>query len=134
MQSIRSTFRTERRDPHQLGDAPTHARGAENVTANISAPQMLALNRCVLEGLSWESAAAVAEVSEPTVGRYFKALKEAGIPRGTPRFANDDRVTPVDIPPEVLADRQRRLSLAPQSIVAAIAGDPLPAYSALDRR
>jgi hypothetical protein len=32
----------------------------------------------------------------------------------------------VDRPPEVLADRDRRMNLAPRSIVAAIAGDPLP--------
>jgi hypothetical protein len=78
------------------------------------------------------AAATVAEVSTPTVGRYFRTFKEAGIPRGVQQYANDDRVTPVEVPPEVLADRDRRMSLAPRSIVAAIAGDPLPGYSALE--
>jgi len=38
----------------------------------------------------------------------------------------------VEVPPEVLADRDRRMSLAPRSIVAAIAGDHCQ-YSALER-
>lgn len=61
-------------------------------------------------------------------------FKDAGIPRGTQQYANDDRVTPVEVPPEVLADRDRRMRLARRSIVAAIAGDALPGFSALEQR
>lgn len=35
---------------------------------------------------------------------------------------------------DALAERDYRLSLAPRSLVAAVAGDPLPGFSALDRR
>jgi len=38
------------------------------------------------------------------------------------------------VPPEVFAERDRRLSLAPRSLTAAICGDPLPGYSAMERR
>lgn len=38
------------------------------------------------------------------------------------------------IPHEVLADRDRRLALAPASLTAAICGDPAPGHSALDRK
>jgi hypothetical protein len=37
-------------------------------------------------------------------------------------------------PPEVIDERNRRLGTPYQSIVAAMCGDPLPGYSALDRR
>jgi hypothetical protein len=104
------------------------------MTANISATQLHALEQCFRQGLSWEAAAMVAEVSAPTVGRYFRTFKEAGIPRGVQHYAHDDRATAVDVPSEVIADRDRRMSLGPRSIVAAIAGDPLPGYSALERR
>jgi len=36
--------------------------------------------------------------------------------------------------PAALADRDVRLGLAPRSLIAAVAGDPLPGYSALDRK
>lgn len=35
---------------------------------------------------------------------------------------------------EIFIERNRRLSLAPKSLTAAFFGDPLPGYSALDRR
>jgi DNA-binding Lrp family transcriptional regulator len=104
------------------------------MTKPIPAAQLLALEQCFRDGLSWEAAAAATKVSEPTVGRYFRMFKDAGIPRGTPQYCNDDRVTAVNVPHAVLADRDHRAGLAPRSIVAAIAGDPLPGYSALDQR
>lgn len=40
----------------------------------------------------------------------------------------------IEIPDEVLVDRDRRRDLTHQSITSALAGDPLPGMSALDRR
>lgn len=38
------------------------------------------------------------------------------------------------IPPEVLADREKRYAITPRDLSAARLGDPLPGYSALERR
>ena len=38
------------------------------------------------------------------------------------------------VPPEVLADRDRRMQLAPRDLTAAIMGDPLPTCSYLESR
>jgi hypothetical protein len=38
------------------------------------------------------------------------------------------------VPAPVLADRERRQEIAPRDITASFFGDPLPGYSALDRR
>jgi len=40
----------------------------------------------------------------------------------------------VTIPPSVLAERKLRLALQPRDLTAAIAGDPLPGMSALERK
>ena len=40
----------------------------------------------------------------------------------------------ITIPDEVLSDRDRRMDLSPRDLSAALCGDPLPGYSALDRR
>ena len=40
----------------------------------------------------------------------------------------------VEIPIEVIAERERRLALQPRDLSAALCGDPLPGYSALERR
>lgn len=40
----------------------------------------------------------------------------------------------LEIPREVLAEREFRLSLSPRDLSAAIFGDPPPGYSALERR
>jgi hypothetical protein len=40
----------------------------------------------------------------------------------------------VQIPASVLADRDARLALSPRDLTAAIAGDPLPGMSALERK
>ena len=40
----------------------------------------------------------------------------------------------VQTPEEVLADRNKRLMLRPRDLSAAYFGDPLPGYSALERR
>ena len=53
--------------------------------------------------------------------------------RGYARVAHHD-TQPVQIPAPVLAARDARLALSPRDLTAAIAGDPLPGMSALDRR
>ena len=40
----------------------------------------------------------------------------------------------LNIPDSVLAEREARLALSPRDLTAAIAGDPLPGMSALERR
>lgn len=48
--------------------------------------------------------------------------------------AQSDAVHHTKACPIALAERDRRLALAPRSLSAALCGDPLPGYSALDRR
>jgi IS30 family transposase len=40
----------------------------------------------------------------------------------------------IEIPEEVLVDRERRRDLQPRDLTAALCGDPLPGRSALERR
>lgn len=98
------------------------------MTERLSYEQIESLRESWRLGHSWGKAAALAEVSLMTVARYFREFKEFDVPRG------ERAPAPIDIPPEVLADRDRRLSLAPRSLVARVCGDPLPGYSALERR
>lgn len=44
------------------------------------------------------------------------------------------RATEASIPDSVLVDRDRRYHLAPRNLTAAFFGDPLPGYSAAERR
>lgn len=90
------------------------------------------LIRCWREGRTWDFAAKAAAVSLATVQRMFFEFRGANVPRGDLAAKNveDDE----DVPLDVLADREHRLGLMPRSIVAALAGDPLPGYSAWDRR
>ena len=45
----------------------------------------------------------------------------------------EDGVFKIHIPPEVLAEKAVRIELEHASVTAALCGDPLPGYSALDR-
>jgi len=45
-----------------------------------------------------------------------------------------DHVRMIDVPPDALAERDRRAQVPPRDLTAAVCGDPLPGYSALDRR
>lgn len=47
---------------------------------------------------------------------------------------NGHNVATIGIPESVLADRDARLAMEPQSITAALMGDPPPGRSALDKR
>lgn len=51
----------------------------------------------------------------------------------TGRLAFGERI--IDRPtPDILRERDRRLALPPRDLTAAFCGDPLPGYSALERR
>jgi|SRR5581483_8246679 len=47
------------------------------------------------------------------------------------RGEDDHRIC---VPDDVLRERDERRAVAPRSLTAAVLGDPLPGYSALDRR
>ena len=103
------------------------------MTQPIPSAKRSAIFRCWREGRTWEYTAQAAGVSLATVQRTFFELKGADVPRGDLKGAAE-LFEEEAIPPAVLADRNHRMSLVPRSIVAAIAGDPLPGYSALERR
>jgi hypothetical protein len=51
------------------------------------------------------------------------------------RVGKDDRIMKMDRPdPMSMQAREIRLSICPRDLTALICGDPLPGYSALDRR
>lgn len=50
------------------------------------------------------------------------------------RYRPVEEIAPVAAPSTVLAEREYRLALAPRDLTAALFGDPLPGYSALERR
>ena len=65
------------------------------------------------------------------LGRSREVISE--VCRGFARMVIHD-VQVVVIPDHVLAERDERLALQPRDLTAAIAGDPLPGMSALERR
>jgi DNA-binding CsgD family transcriptional regulator len=65
------------------------------------------------------------------LGRSRETISEAC--KGLARIVIHDAHV-VAIPDHVLTERDRRLAQPPRDLTAAIAGDPLPGESALDRR
>ena len=65
------------------------------------------------------------------LGRSRKAISE--VCGGSARFVIHD-VQVVAVPDHVLAERDQRLAFQPRDLTAAIAGDPLPGMSALERK
>ena len=53
---------------------------------------------------------------------------------GVPDYFRKETVSHVTVPQQVLEERERRYQLAPRDLTAAFFGDPLPGFSALDRR
>jgi len=92
------------------------------------------------EGLGVRAAARFAGVCTLTVRRYFQSFRDEMVPRPAGALTMrvnrkpDVVVAPPPVPQQVIADRDRRAALAPRSLIAALAGDPLPGYSALERR
>lgn len=76
--------------------------------------------------------AAVARImgrSSTTVGDWLQGRRSGGEYRV--KVIKNEQMC---IPPEVLADRDRRRDLNHRDLTAAFFGDPLPSYSALERR
>lgn len=79
------------------------------------------------------------------IGVPWRQLEAYFVPAVRQRIEDEKRIsqtlvslhmrdTNMVIPREVLADRERRLSLAPSSLTALLCGDPLPGCSAIDKR
>lgn len=134
------------------------------MTINLSMGQRLQITRMHAEGKTWEQIAARLGISayaargavdpaykqrraeivwqarerarerakRPAQEREREQRKSI-LPRRSliPQDEIESRST---IPADVMADRERRMTLAPRSLSAAQFGDPLPGYSALDRR
>jgi len=67
------------------------------------------------------------------MGQKESWARQGDMYRGV-RRRGEGRVPPkLEIPPSVLADRDRRLHLRPRDVSAALCGDPLPGRSALER-
>lgn len=65
------------------------------------------------------------------LGRSRDTIRDAC--KGLGRVVIHD-VQPVAVPDHVLVEREQRLARQPRDLTAAIAGDPLPGSSALDRK
>jgi hypothetical protein len=102
----------------------------------IAAEQVLELKRCYLLGETLLEAGSAIGASPSTAEKYFAEFARAGLVRGERRRSTEhvDHVVALEVPLDVLADRDRRAMLVPASVIAWLAGDPLPGCSALDRR
>ena len=67
------------------------------------------------------------------LGRRPKPAKE-GWNDLRPRRAAREEEAPVKVPPELWAERERRLNAPQRTLIGACVGDPPLGYSALDRR
>lgn len=71
---------------------------------------------------------------DPVYRAFRNERKRLNRERGRQAKHNLTGVSNIHVPPAVLNDRDERMSLAPRDRTAAICGDPLPGYSALERR
>jgi hypothetical protein len=101
------------------------------MTQRISFWQRDELEKAWRAGYGWEEAAIAAHVSLSSVQRWFAIFKAEWLPRAV---REQRQVHALDVPADVLADRDRRAQLAPRDLVGWLAGDPLPGYSALEAR
>lgn len=98
--------------------------------------EMRAMRR---NGKSWDEIAILFGVSHWTIrqhiiGKYPERNRRT-MPRGMRMV--DLNLGPINrpfVPEDRLADRDRRATLEPRDLTASFFGDPLPGYSALDRR
>lgn len=79
------------------------------------------------EGMKWCDIAIVMNRPLSTCQKKYVALTEGVIRLGTVAER-------VEIPESCLEERDRRLNIPHRDITAAFMGDPLPGYSALERR
>lgn len=66
--------------------------------------------------------------------RSARAARQRAYYARTKAMLTGEEPIPPRVDPAALEDRDHRLGLAPRDLVALFAGDPLPGYSALDRR
>lgn len=81
------------------------------------------------EHRNYSTVAAIMGFSRSTVFDWLNGRRGLGT---YTRVIRDD--AGMHVPPEVLAERDRRRELVPRDLTAAFFGDPLPGYSALERR
>jgi predicted transcriptional regulator len=79
------------------------------------------------EHQNYNTVARIMDRSPSTVAEWLQGLRGA---RRQPRVDKAD----MTVPAEVLADRERRMNLSHRDYTAAFFNDPLPGYSAMDRR
>ncbi len=65
---------------------------------------------------------------------WYKKRNASGASLYGRRSGPENREKPVDIPPGVLAERERRYEIEATVTAHPSLGDPLPGYSALDRK
>jgi hypothetical protein len=105
------------------------------MTAPLSAAKRALIDEAWRKGLGLFRAASLIGVSETTISRRYRLLSAMGIPRGKSGDLDVDvELATIEIPPEVIADRDRRAALVHPDIVGRLCGDPLPGCSALERR
>lgn len=88
------------------------------------------------DGLSTYAIARVLGVKRTAVRYRFDNPPETRRPRNVPRprmWDADEEVNRPVVTEQERADREHRYTLFPRDLTAALLGDPLPGYSALDR-
>lgn len=109
----------------------------------LTADQISIVTQRRAEHKSWDSISKEIGVSSFTIRAYvvpgFRARHRVHVQTFRQNYyKNGRRCTPnatgtPQIPPQVLAERDHRLSLVPRSLSAVMFNDPLPGYSALDK-
>lgn len=88
---------------------------------------MATARKLYAEHQNYNAVARIMDRSPSTVGEWLQGL------RGSRRVSRVNKEETM-IPADVLADRAKRMQLAPRDLTAALMGDPLPSYSYLERR
>ncbi len=111
----------------------------KTMKTKFTAEQIEAMRELHRGGKTYKQIGAQFNCSRETVSHRLNGTKwRAGPRRPMERAiihrATLDEANRVVIPAAALAEREYRQSLAPKDYTAAFMGDPLPGYSALDRR
>jgi hypothetical protein len=80
-------------------------------------------------GARTQEIAAALDRTHGSVRRHLNAIRYG---RGS--VTSEVKIVPLEIPPEVDVDRDRSARLWHHDLTSALCGDPLPGYSALERR
>lgn len=79
----------------------------------------------------WERATSDVKIKRNEASRRRRFHDKAKTP---PRLQLERQFASSKPSPELIAERDYRLSIAPRDLTAALQGDPLPGFSALERR